>query len=900
MKPITSFLISFGFFLILSTSSAQTTTELCNLSQLPSELQNGLVGFWPFCSNSNDISGNNNDGTVYGASLGSDSFGNSNSTYEFNVNSSAGWGSAQDQIIVPYNSSMNSSSLTLSAWVFPREKPVPYSNRPLSIFGRWDGGLSNEVFRFQVLDDNSLYFQNSTDSFQAGNVPYDSWSFVTLTLDNNNLKLFVNAELVGEHNMSGSINLAGDSDLSIGSTPMINGTWYFFDGFLDQMGYWNRALSTTEIQGLYQLDLTTPAPTGQPIQLVCPGSQIQSSDINISYENGASINWYDSQSSTTPLSSSTFLPVGDNTYFISQTINGVESTDRFEIRLLMPDLFLSYDSDICPGTTTTITFNNDVGSVPGAVQNFTWSTSNASAEISVTPNPNQLFPSSYFLSFTYDSELSGVPPLTCALTASIYSRDSQLPTFNTTPADTTIECDASTLPADTNGPATASDNCDGDVTVTYADTTVAGVGNNSVITRVWTATDDNNNVTTYTQTITVADTTAPIADDTELDDVTAECSIDLITAPTATDNCSGIITGTTNTTFPIDAQGVTVVTWTFEDANGNISNQIQNVVIDDITPPIIDETNLDDIISQCIVETLTAPTATDNCAGTIIGTTSTVFPITNEGLTEVIWTYSDFEGNIITQKQNIIIDYSNPVDLNELYTICNESQSGGDSIVINPNLSAVNYDFIWLDDLGNILSQDSTYEVFQGGTYILEVYPTGCPVIIDTFTVEEIYPPNVTVDIISEDFSENNIIVISPDNNGNYEYNLDGNQWQQDNTFTNVSGGIHEIEVRDIRGCGITTYNIYIIDYPRFFTPNGDGYNDYWNIEALSIQPESKIYIFDRYGKLIKQIRPSGLGWDGIYNGQIMPTNDYWFYLEYNDLVTGEPKQFRSHFTLKR
>ena len=129
---------------------------------------------------------------------------------------------------------------------------------------------------------------------------------------------------------------------------------------------------------------------------------------------------------------------------------------------------------------------------------------------------------------------------------------------------------------------------------------------------------------------------------------------------------------------------------------------------------------------------------------------------------------------------------------------------------------------------------------------------------------------------------------------------MDGNQWQQDNTFTNVSGGIHEIEVRDIRGCGITTYNIYIIDYPRFFTPNGDGFNDYWNIEALSIQPESKIYIFDRYGKLIKQIRPSGLGWDGTYNGQIMPTNDYWFYLEYNDLVTGEPKQFRSHFTLKR
>ena len=84
--------------------------------------------------------------------------------------------------------------------------------------------------------------------------------------------------------------------------------------------------------------------------------------------------------------------------------------------------------------------------------------------------------------------------------------DTTAPVFIDSPADITVECDASTLPADTNGPATASDNCDSDVTVTYADTTVAGVGNNSVITRVWTATDDNSNVTTYTQTITVADT----------------------------------------------------------------------------------------------------------------------------------------------------------------------------------------------------------------------------------------------------------------------------------------------------------------------------------------------------------------------------------------------------------
>ena len=71
-------------------------------------------------------------------------------------------------------------------------------------------------------------------------------------------------------------------------------------------------------------------------------------------------------------------------------------------------------------------------------------------------------------------------------------------------------------------------------------------------------------------------------------------------------------------------------------------------------------------------------------------------------------------------------------------------------------------------------------------------------------------------------------------------------------------------------------------------------------MSALSGQLASKIYIFDRYGKLIKQISPAGEGWDGTYNGQEMPTTDYWFLMEYNDFNTGEPRQLRSHFTLKR
>jgi gliding motility-associated-like protein len=93
---------------------------------------------------------------------------------------------------------------------------------------------------------------------------------------------------------------------------------------------------------------------------------------------------------------------------------------------------------------------------------------------------------------------------------------------------------------------------------------------------------------------------------------------------------------------------------------------------------------------------------------------------------------------------------------------------------------------------------------------------------------------------------------------------------------------------------------ITVIDYPLYFTPNGDGVNDRWNIVGLNNQPSAKIYIFDRYGKLLKQLSPVGSGWDGTFNGQLMPSNDYWFTVEYQEPNTGETQEFKAHFTLKR
>jgi len=91
-----------------------------------------------------------------------------------------------------------------------------------------------------------------------------------------------------------------------------------------------------------------------------------------------------------------------------------------------------------------------------------------------------------------------------------------------------------------------------------------------------------------------------------------------------------------------------------------------------------------------------------------------------------------------------------------------------------------------------------------------------------------------------------------------------------------------------------------VIGYPTYFTPNGDGYHDTWNIVGISREFNAKIYIFDRYGKLLKQLHPTGNGWDGRFNGKLLPTNDYWFTLDYKEPTTEIINQFRAHFTLKR
>lgn len=152
---------------------------------------------------------------------------------------------------------------------------------------------------------------------------------------------------------------------------------------------------------------------------------------------------------------------------------------------------------------------------------------------------------------------------------------------------------------------------------------------------------------------------------------------------------------------------------------------------------------------------------------------------------------------------------------------------------------------------------------------------------------------------VSGAFDENQVITVLATAPGNYLYQLDYGPFQESPVFQNVLAGSHTITVVDQNGCSpsITESDVMVINYPKYFTPNGDGFHDTWNVVGLEDQP-GKISIFDRYGKLIKQISTKGNGWDGTYNGNAMPSTDYWFTIEYNELSV--KKEFKAHFALKR
>ena len=224
------------------------------------------------------------------------------------------------------------------------------------------------------------------------------------------------------------------------------------------------------------------------------------------------------------------------------------------------------------------------------------------------------------------------------------------------------------------------------------------------------------------------------------------------------------------------------------------------------------------------------------------------------------------------------------------------TQTLDSGLVGNPN----DFNFSW-----STAETTPTISVNQVGVYTVTVTNpnTGCQQ-TKTITIEASDIAVITQPIfVNDGNSLNNVVEVTVTGDGIYQYalqNQDGELigYQDSGLFYYIPAGIYTVLVKDIKNnCGITKQLISVIGFPNFFTPNNDGFNDYWQVYGVNdiFQPDAEIYIFDRYGKLLTRISPTGLGWDGTYNGKPMPTNDYWFTVTLKD-----GRVYKNNFTLKR
>lgn len=196
-------------------------------------------------------------------------------------------------------------------------------------------------------------------------------------------------------------------------------------------------------------------------------------------------------------------------------------------------------------------------------------------------------------------------------------------------------------------------------------------------------------------------------------------------------------------------------------------------------------------------------------------------------------------------------------------------------------------------------------EVPQAQNYSLQITDTasGCVTNFSTAIKTFSAPSEVKVEFSGDAFSDAYTVTAEAmgEENSVFQYRLDEGKWQDSGNFTNVPAGEHTVSAREASGCGIATSEAFLlVGYPHFFTPNGDGYNDTWMISDNEYFKVERLYIFDRYGKLLKQLEPNGNGWDGTFNQKAMPADDYWFQLEYKDVETGRSEVFKANFSLKR
>jgi hypothetical protein len=376
------------------TANAQNAGTPCAAPGLSGTLTNGLVGYWPFCGNANDLSGNGNNGTVNGATLTTDRFGSANSAYSFD--------GVDDRIGVSNNSSINNlSEVSLSYWINVSQLPNNnvdggYAGCVTKWFGTGNCNSNTDHFGSWITSNSTykggtrLYPLGVNMTTSQSVISTGNWSFICFVHDSNSGgKLFINGSLVSTVPVIGSL-CSTTNDLYFGCDNGLGILNRFLNGKLDDIGIYNRALTPQEITQLYQQGqatylwsngATTPSITVSPTQtttytctVTMNGSSTTQSQtitvnalptvnagqdqtvfagtqVTLSGSGANSYAWNNGVTNNTPFAATT-----TTTYTVTGTTNGCAGTDQVLVTVLpAPNLTLNTNDTICNGTSTTLT-----------------------------------------------------------------------------------------------------------------------------------------------------------------------------------------------------------------------------------------------------------------------------------------------------------------------------------------------------------------------------------------------------------------------------------------------------------------------------------------------------------------------------------------------------------------
>ena len=411
----------------------------------------------------------------------------------------------------------------------------------------------------------------------------------------------------------------------------------------------------------------------------------------------------------------------------------------------------------------------------------------------------------------------------------------------------------------------------------------------------------------------------------------------------------------TNQSFPVTVTYFDAANNPLKDVNGVLisspfpnsfstkSQIIKAVVTNNTTQKCFDETMIQFIVDD-LPEAFAVPVSlTTSCDeeldpltqdGKLAFDTSTFQSIILNGQIGMNVKYFDQNGDplpsplqnpFVTSSQNVKVIVENPINttcfaewtipfiIEPLPNISLNTDGSEDNLVcsniptffvtldagIQDGSSISNYKYIWSKD-GKVLDGKIAYTlvVNEEGLYTVKVFNSSdCSRIRSIKVTASDIATIQTIDIV--DMTDLNSVTIKVTGLGDYEYSLDEatGYFQDSNFFDNVIPGIHEVFINDKNGCGTVSKTIAVTGVPKFFTPNGDGQNDYWNVKGVNanFNANSTIYIYDRYGKLLKQITASSQGWDGTFTGQPLPSDDYWYVIKLDD-----GREAKGHFSLKR